>query len=400
MPSNTLINYGEAPKAHSYGSKCRLAPLSHPLASSGVDDIPPVNAQYFYLSSMPIDDPLSTTIAATTDPKSARSSLRPFRPGDNNELEKAWLGLSSDFYRDNHTNARLNRPPIPPLSITISEKLHSIVRRLAIQHAEKHAREGPSRERVKPSLEALPEPDAASLLCCSELLVDIGVALRTSFCAVARRKQHMLNQDIVAQAIMSEMNTLHTDSTATVTERHARSNSVPPSQSQKDPMLRSGQVNEHTSNRPLSMILPSQTAADRGISISVPTKPSFVDDGISGRPFVRVGTPETPTFSPPASLPRTTIRPSRLTEEIKPDKTQSHQSSSTGSPSFSPMPAETSNAISREVTVGVSRLHEVSLPALQMKPIYWSPVNDIATVFRATWFYRYCPRILAIGYSH
>ncbi|KAK0741668.1 DDHD domain-containing protein [Apiosordaria backusii] len=30
----------------------------------------------------------------------------------------------------------------------------------------------------------------------------------------------------------------------------------------------------------------------------------------------------------------------------------------------------------------------VSLPVLQMKPIYWSPVNDIATVVRATWFYR------------
>ncbi len=29
----------------------------------------------------------------------------------------------------------------------------------------------------------------------------------------------------------------------------------------------------------------------------------------------------------------------------------------------------------------------VALPALQMKPIYWSPVNDIAVVLRATWFY-------------
>ncbi|KAF4413677.1 putative phospholipase [Colletotrichum fructicola] len=41
-----------------------------------------------------------------------------------------------------------------------------------------------------------------------------------------------------------------------------------------------------------------------------------------------------------------------------------------------------------DVVVGVSRLHMVSIPALQMKPIYWSPVNDIAVVLRATWFYR------------
>lgn len=41
-----------------------------------------------------------------------------------------------------------------------------------------------------------------------------------------------------------------------------------------------------------------------------------------------------------------------------------------------------------EVPVGISRLHMTSLPALQMKPLYWSPVNDIAIVTRATWFYR------------
>ncbi|KAG6040195.1 hypothetical protein E4U41_001337 [Claviceps citrina] len=41
-----------------------------------------------------------------------------------------------------------------------------------------------------------------------------------------------------------------------------------------------------------------------------------------------------------------------------------------------------------DVVVGVSRLHKVSLPMLHMKPIYWSPVNDVTIVMRATWFYR------------
>jgi len=41
-----------------------------------------------------------------------------------------------------------------------------------------------------------------------------------------------------------------------------------------------------------------------------------------------------------------------------------------------------------EVAVGISRLHLVKLPALQMQPIYWSPVHDIAVVTRGTWFYR------------
>jgi DDHD domain len=41
-----------------------------------------------------------------------------------------------------------------------------------------------------------------------------------------------------------------------------------------------------------------------------------------------------------------------------------------------------------DVPVGVSRLHLVQLPALQMKPIYWSPVHDICAVIRGTWFYK------------
>ncbi|EKD12265.1 uncharacterized protein L3040_000265 [Drepanopeziza brunnea f. sp. 'multigermtubi'] len=46
-----------------------------------------------------------------------------------------------------------------------------------------------------------------------------------------------------------------------------------------------------------------------------------------------------------------------------------------------------------DVAVGISRLHLVKLPALQMHPIYWSPVHDIAAVIRGTWFYKetMCP---------
>jgi hypothetical protein len=40
-----------------------------------------------------------------------------------------------------------------------------------------------------------------------------------------------------------------------------------------------------------------------------------------------------------------------------------------------------------DVPVGISRLHLVKLPDLQMNPIYWSPVHDIACVTRGTWFY-------------
>ncbi|KAI9755743.1 MAG: Peptidyl-prolyl cis-trans isomerase cyp10 [Chaenotheca gracillima] len=41
-----------------------------------------------------------------------------------------------------------------------------------------------------------------------------------------------------------------------------------------------------------------------------------------------------------------------------------------------------------EVTVGISRLHLVKVPELQMEPIYWSPVGDVSPVTRGTWFYK------------
>lgn len=40
-----------------------------------------------------------------------------------------------------------------------------------------------------------------------------------------------------------------------------------------------------------------------------------------------------------------------------------------------------------KVPVGVSRIHNVIMPDLRMEPIYWAPVNDVAPVVRATWFY-------------
>lgn len=49
--------------------------------------------------------------------------------------------------------------------------------------------------------------------------------------------------------------------------------------------------------------------------------------------------------------------------------------------------SEESAAPRTTTPVGVSRLHQVTMPDLTMEPIYWKPVHDIAPVIRATWFY-------------
>jgi hypothetical protein len=52
-----------------------------------------------------------------------------------------------------------------------------------------------------------------------------------------------------------------------------------------------------------------------------------------------------------------------------------------------PVPVEI-GAPSVKIAVGVSRLHQVEMPNLQMTPIYWTPVHDEAIVVRSTWFYQ------------
>ncbi|KAI5923838.1 DDHD domain-containing protein [Camillea tinctor] len=407
MPTGNA-HFGEPPRPHNFGPKCRLAPVSSPFSAEQLDHIPPVKAQYFYSSPIPIDDPLSTsTIAATTDPKSARSSLQPFSPSDNNALEKAWLSLASDEYRRNHTQARRNRSPSPSLAEANAKKLSAITHNLAVQHAEKHARDGPPRDIVPPVGESLPVTDSALSLCCSELLVDVGVAIRASFCAVARRRQHVLNRESVAEAVMAEMKILRTDPSTSAVENRERSSSVVLGHPRTESLVKSyteqksgsrpsstgGSVEARSrqSSRARSQTQATAHASPVEISASAPafTRSSLADDGITGTPFVRVGTPETQILSPPSSLPLNTSSSlnTKATDERKQYEIKS-VAPFDEIPSPRPEAKREFSGSSIDIPVGVSRLHEVSLPALQMKPIYWSPVNDLSTVLRATWFYR------------
>ncbi|KAI0145312.1 DDHD domain-containing protein [Xylariaceae sp. FL1272] len=400
MSSNTIpYQFPAAPKPHNFGPQCRLAPVENPFAAEPSaqtgDSIPPVAAQYFYVSAVPIDDPLSVTVIATsTDPKSSRQALQPFSPADNNALEKAWFGLADAQYRRNHDHARRRRSPSPGLAKANAEKLVAISHDLAVKHAEKHAREGPVREPALAAEQGLPTPDANANLCCPELLIDVGLALRNSFCAVARRKQRLLDRETVAQAVADEMKTMRTDSFANVTEQRGRSGTVGSFTRRRNsvatdtafnPGIRisvheDSELRDSQNSKPDSQT--ESSALDLKLNTTIPTKTAHADAGISGKPFIRVGTPE--MFSPPSSLPKTTIRPS--TPKQPEEKKEPMRPNRELRPP--PDPKEKAMKHSVDVSVGVSRLHEVTLPALQMKPIYWSPVNDIATVLRATWFYR------------
>ncbi|KAI1420742.1 DDHD domain-containing protein [Xylaria sp. FL1777] len=392
--------YPEPSRPHNFGPRCRLAPVRNPFAddATAAQDIPPVAAQFFYSSPIPIDDPLSA-IAATNDPRSHRAALQPFSPGDNNALEAAWLSLAADQYSRNHDHARRQRSPSPSLARANAAKLSAITHDLAVKHAEKHAREGSKRDSMTPFDGSAQVLDDVVPLCCPDLLVDVRLALRNSFCVVARKRQSILDPEAIAQTVISEMQSMRAESSGTITQQRGRSDTATSTSLGTLVSEHIGSKHElpgtvNDSSKPSSLgqcssakvpprrISPPSTG--RKPIVTVPAKSSLVDDGILGKPFIRVGTPENATISQPSSLSKAVPLSSTPTQPEE-------QEAQPPSPEMAPLPCPGNKQLgkgSTDVLVGVSRLHEVALPALQMKPIYWSPVNDIATVLRATWFYR------------
>lgn len=351
--------------SHNLGPACRLAPVPSPSAPDDLSDIPPIGAQFFYASPIPIDDPLAAATivgSSSSDAKPSKLPLRPFSPGDNIALERAWLGFASDRARRNHTHASRNRSPSPALSRENAEKLAAIVATLAAKHREKHDREGQAA--VGGAATETPEHGEVPV-CCAELSIDASAELRREFCAVTRRRQQSLDHDRVLEGVMAQLARLRVDSDGgTLSEAVAALGTSP------------AQVVGSAGSR-LSM-----ASADGGLSSSlpvgsfIPSRPPMLDDGISGRPFVRVeATPRSNRSSGVATPDERAVK-AMLRGRARGDSQASAR----------PAPERLEDSV--EVPVGISKLHNVSLPVLQMKPIYWSPVNDIATVLRATWFYR------------
>ncbi|CAH0017542.1 unnamed protein product [Clonostachys rhizophaga] len=400
---------------HTYGSKCRLAPVSR---TDNEDGMPPIEAQFFYASIIPIDDPLSTSsTAAGSEPKSSKLPLRPFARGDNNALEKAWLALQTEEDRKDHELARKGRKHIASGPYAGSARRESLVQTIALKHWQKH---GSNFEPLAPSLPVDASfTSQADSLCCAELAVDVTAELEGNFCSLARvgnpdlKIEHVLRDVMEAIIRISQSTHAAIDSKPDAISRPrasslAQTNRNPPSPStdhkvrsntdarnNADPRenlienardhetrYRSGSQVTNRSSRP-------QTPAEK----IIPSRPPVLDDGISGKPFVRVGSVEAHSPKIGSSLPKSeslalgsspggTQLPVSVREQSlgHVESFEDSKSSNATNTKYSKNPVD--------VAVGVSRLHMVTLPALQMKPIYWSPVNDLATVTRSTWFYR------------
>jgi hypothetical protein len=355
---------------------CRLAPVPEPQPVKGLEGIPPIRAQFFYASHIPIDDPLSaaTLAGSSSDSKPSNLPLRPFSPGDNAALERVWLGFATDRDRRNHTHAARNRSPSPGLLRENAEKLAAIVNLLAAKHREKHDREGQAPGSsaagvLLPSGPLTPPEHGGVPVCCAELAIDASAELRREFCAVTRRRQQSLDHDRVLEGVMAQLARLRrdVDGTRPASAAGLSSGTGPAAQAVGSAGSRLSMASAE-----------GELASSLPIGGFIPAKPPGLDDGISGKPFVRVD--PTPRSNRSSGVATPDDRAARTVPKGR------ARGDSRASVRGRPTTGRLEDSV--EVPVGISRLHMVSLPVLQMKPIYWSPVNDIATVLRATWFYR------------
>ncbi|KAF5657367.1 phosphatidic acid-preferring phospholipase [Fusarium heterosporum] len=385
---------------HTYGTKCRLAPITRVEREDGV---PPIEAQFFYSSVIPIDDPLSTSSTIGADTKTNKGQVRPFARGDNNALEKAWLGLMSESARCTHQDVLKNKDGVPQYD---TDNLALLVQAITTKHWERHRKGYQPQDVTTPVSNILPPTQVSA--CCSELALDVSEELERDFCALLRKKIPDLKVEEVVRQVVLALDRLQRQASDEV-EAQPLSDSAPPSRpgtastaNASHPIARITKMTTESRNSQRRSTISETRARANSLSISQPGKPQphsltpigspglsrppAVDDGISGRPFVRVGSPE--TQSEPGSLPFLGINiPARDATHVQHnprDADEQDYAIPVMSQNGKSMAEESQPSIA-EVAVGISRLHMVSLPVLQMKPIYWSPINDVAVVARATW---------------
>lgn len=376
--------------AHTYRSGCRLAPHSQP--SSHQDGPPHALARFFYSAPSSIDDPLSSGDLSTAAPEARNGKVqhRPFSAEDSCALETAWLSLISDHDRRAHLEAKQARKTRLVPTGEYARRLSDIVRHLAIKHLDVH---GPNHSLPDPTAQGLSLLDGhepAISVCCQGLYRDAEAEIRQSFCTVARSRQDQLGLSNVVGRVMDEFKRPHlsTSSRADLSTANSQSkvsgsanlataHSLGPSYPDHIELPGTDPASESSPRQRLT--LPAAMT-----SRSLPT-----DDGILGKPFVRVGSPDSTPASRPCSSQRANVPGDYAGPQPghRPAQTQHHLLAAQASAET--LAASQRRDLSVDVIVGVSRLHMVSLPALRMQPIYWSPVNDNAVAMRATWFYRY-----------
>lgn len=368
---------------HTFGADCRLAPLE---PATRDDGIPALEAQYFYSSAITIDDPNWTTAPSDVNGTgSGKSQLRAFGRGDNNALERAWRSLMSKDDRALHSDLK-KKPKIDDGDIRCDpSKRDDIVRVLGQRHSQLHLNGGLKAAAVVSDMGQSPTSrtdTADNVSCCQQLAADISTEINQAFCSEIRHADPTLQIEVLAHDVTTlvtrKSSKDSSDSKLTAIPIHPKGSGERDGMQSLSSTPRSGLK---MTTKHLIDAGHEREAGGRSRSLSQATNRSShtpTSSGLTGQPFARAAARD--DSQPPS-------KPSQPAAEAaaKPDMPQDN--GETNEEQIKTLEPEQKSVL--QVTVGVSKLHIVALPTLQMKPIYWSPVNDIAVVTRATWFYRY-----------
>lgn len=337
--------------AHTLGLTCIFHDDEATNTPTNSLDPPPIKAQFFYVSSIPIDDPLSPLPPLSSDTKSSQAHQpQPFSVRDNAALLDAWQGVEHLLGPTLTTEAGSDpRPHIGERGRTLGE----LVRFPRFKGDGKSPTAAPHPQDANPVSPAKDPADRASLTSL-DLMSSAGAALSS----YQKPKKPSPKEGDASPSDATERGSQ---------KKHRRFSP-----------LRKTKAQEEASS---SSVLPSPLLQTDG----------GADTDISGRPFARA-----PTFT---SIDGQNDQDTAAAATISTRHSGSHErDASAESPNppahsklhnvfHAPKEDEEEGKEKALVPVGISRLHLVELPKLLMRPIYWHPVNDIAAVLRGTWFY-------------
>ncbi|KAL9109519.1 MAG: hypothetical protein Q9227_005854 [Pyrenula ochraceoflavens] len=362
--------------SHTFGPTCVLHRTKD--VPSETSDPPEVDAQFFYEKKVPIDDPLSPLPPIPSESRSTPSKHppQPFSARDNAALEEAWSTYRKEVVslresrrisqgrRSRSQDKNLTRgDDSSPFTKEKQERAHDVDETERPNHAPDLSgrvkkQSVDARKLSSVSNEAGRPRDRKSL---THTLNDEPDVMLADEPSTRAESEQPLNQEELDRSGRSEIQ----DSWSRRRQSPFHHRSKSRSRRRKESLEASAQS-----------ILSSEPQSENAALSS-----SVENSRISGRPFARVpsrrwrdrldGTQD-------EALTESLTHPFATSDGL-PVRDRSNSTVVTGEPE---------NASQAFVPVGISRLHLVEIPDLVMKPIYWSPINDISSVNRATWFYK------------
>ncbi|PIG86298.1 DDHD domain protein [Aspergillus arachidicola] len=332
---------------HTYGPTCLLANDDpDPSSWHSLNEPPKVRPQFFYVSSLPIDDPLTALPPPSSNqgPGNERAPPQPFSVKDNVALEESWLSLlrttKSELAARKHSRADSSSVRNGGIAVPGKEFLFDTsCKRQSGSHGDKSwtgshksYRSGPGSvlgdETCRSQRQALRIPETN--------LVQVAAwvkAIDRAFLVIARESHPRESEGAASESVES-----------------ASWRGLP---------SRGGTI----SGSPFARAPLSQSESVLGRSLESTSS----KDGDQAHRADHQATTSSHATQKPSGL-RTSVYQGQASD---------------GSDNSS-----VNQEAQLKIPVGVSRLHLVELPDLKMKPIYWSPLHDISSVLRATWFYK------------